>query len=308
MSSRRISRSARRLGYGVVIGVGLSTAASAQTTPTRILFVGNSFTHGRFAPVLNYNSASVTDENYGLPSTSPRYESQGDEPGQWGGIPGIFKKFADEAGLNYEVHIEAISSNTLQNHYAKALSVIAQPTWHKVVLQEYSTGALPTSRGGNRTGFYTASTNLEQAIHKANAQAEVYLYETWARADLVYPAGRTYAGLPVDSMFADLHRGYYGALVGNRHYAGVAPAGDAWLRAISSGVALRNPYSPDATKRNLWGIDNYHPSKWGAYLNACVLFYRTTGIDPRTLGASEQAAASLAITSAAAVALQQVAY
>jgi hypothetical protein len=307
MSSTRILRSAKWLGYGAVAWLGLGTPALAQTTPTRILFVGNSFTHGRFDPVRTYNSANVTDENFGLPSTSPRYESQADESGPWGGIPGIFKKFTDEAGLNYEVHIEAISAKTLQYHYANALSVIGQP-WHKVVLQEYSTGALPNSRGGNRTGFYAAGTSLAQAIHKANAQAEVYLYETWARADLVYPTGRTYSGLPVDTMFADLHKGYYGALAGNSHYAGVAPAGDAWLRAISSGVALRNPYSPDATKLNLWGADNYHPSKWGAYLNACVLFYRTTGVDPRTLGAGEQAAAALGITSTAAVALQQVAY
>jgi hypothetical protein len=307
MNSPCFLPSAKRLGYGAVILLGLRTPALAQPTPTRILFVGNSFTHGRFDPVRTYNSANVTDENYGLPSTSPRYESQADESGPWGGIPGIFKKFTNEAGLNYEVHIEAISAKTLQYHYTNALSVIAQP-WSKVVLQEYSTGALPTKHGGNRTGFYTAGTSLEQAIHKANTQAEVYLYETWARADLVYPAGSTYSGLPVDTMFADLHKGYYGALASNSHYAGVAPAGDAWLKAISSGVAMRNPYKPDATKLNLWGTDNYHPSKWGAYLNACVLFYRTTGVDPRTLGANEQAAAALGITATAAVALQQVAY
>jgi hypothetical protein len=196
----------------------------------------------------------------------------------------------------------------LQNHYTKALSVIAKPTWNKVVLQEFSTTPLPTSRGGNRSAFFTAATNLEQAVHKANPQAEVYLYETWARADLVYPAGQTYSGLPVDTMFTDLHKGYYQALASNSHYAGVAPAGDAWLSAITSGVATRNPYSPDVTKLNLWGGDEYHPSKWGSYLNACVLFYRTTGVDPRTLGANEQAAAALGITSTAAVTLQQLAY
>ena len=308
MNSFRCLLAAKRLGCGAVALLGLSTPALAQTTPTRILFVGNSFTHGRFAPVLNYNSANVTDENYGLPSTDPRYESNPGEPGPWGGIPGIFKKFTDEAHLHYEVHIEAISGNTLQNHYTKALSVIAKPTWDKVVLQEFSTTPLPTSRGGNRSAFFTAATNLEQAVHKANPQADVYLYETWARADLVYPTGKNYSGLPIDSMFTDLHKGYYQALASNSHYAGVAPAGDAWLSAILKGVATRNPYSPDATKLNLWGSDSYHPSKWGSYLNACVLFYRTTGVDPRTLGADEQAAATLGITSTAAVALQQLAY
>jgi hypothetical protein len=307
-----LSLAARRLGVCAIALLGLSTPALAQT-PTRILFVGNSFTHGRFDPVRTYNSASVTDENYGLPSTSPRYESVASEPGPWGGIPGIFKKFADQAGLNYEVSLEAISSNSLQDHYTKALTVIAQAKWNKVVLQDQSTYPLPNSRNGNRSAFYTGATSLEQAIHAANPQAQVYLYETWARADVTYQPptsanATSYYGLPLDSMTQDLHNGYYRQFFANGHYAGVAPAGDAWLRAIQAGVAMPNPYTPDATKLDLWGSDNYHPSKWGAYLNACVLFYRITGVDPRTLGASEQAAAGLGIAPTAAVALQQIAY
>ena len=302
------SLAARRLGSYAIALLGLSTAAQAQTAPTRILFVGNSFTHGRFNPVRQYNSANVTDENYGLPSTDPRYESVPSETGPWGGIPGIFKKFTDQAGLNYEVHIEAISGNSLQYHYANALSVIAQAKWNKVVLQEVSDRPIPTSRGGNRSAFYTGATSLEQAIHTANPAAQVYLYATWARADLTYPAGQPYSGLPIDSMTQDLHDGYYRAFFNSGRYAGVAPAGDAWLRAIQAGVAMRNPYNPDPTKLDLWGSDNYHPSIWGAYLSACVLFYRLTGVDPRTLGSTEQAAAALGITPTAAVALQQVAY
>jgi hypothetical protein len=294
---------ARQVGCLAATVLGLSTAAQAQT---RILFVGNSFVHGKFAPVIKYNLANVTDENAGLPSTDPRYESV--EPGPWGGIPGIFKKMTDQAGLNYEVHLEAISGNSLKDHNTKALSVIAQSKWNKVVLQEYSTTPLPTNRSGNRTEFYTYSTRLEQAVHAANPAAQLYLYETWARADKTYPAGSLYAGLPIDSMTLDLHRGYYQAFASNGHFAAVAPAGDAWLTAITSGLAMRNPYAPEAGKLNLWGTDNYHPSKWGSYLNACVLFGQITGLDPRTLGASEQAASELGIESATAVALQQIAY
>ena len=307
MVSLRFFPAAGRLGGIALALLSLSNAALAQT-PTRILFVGNSFTHGKYAPVLNYNSAAVTDENYGLPPTDPRYQSVASEPGPWGGIPGIFKKMTDEAGLNYEVHIEAISGNSLQYHYTNALSVIAQANWNKVVLQEVSDRPIPTSRGGNRSAFYTAATSLEQAIHTANPQTQVYLYETWARADLTYPTGQPYSGLPIDTMTADLHNGYYRAFFNNNRLAGVAPAGDAWLSAITTGVATRNPYTPDATKLNLWAVDYFHPSKWGSYLNACVLFYRITGVDPRTLGASEQAAVALGITSTAAVALQQLAY
>ena len=305
MVSQLLSLAARRLGGLAFALCGLSSVAAAQT---RILFVGNSFTHGKYAPVLNYNSANVTDENYGLPSTNPRYQSVASEPGPWGGIPGIFKKMTDEAGLNYEVHIEAISGNSLQYHYNNALSVIAQPTWNKVVLQEVSTRPIPDARGGNWLVFYDYSTRLEQAIHAANPAAQVYLYQTWARADLTYPANQSYSGLPIDTMTADLHRGYYRAFFSNSRYAAVAPAGDAWLRAITAGTATRNPYNPDPAKLNLWAVDYNHPSKWGSYLNACVLFYQITGVDPRTLGAGELAATALGIASTAAVALQQLAY
>jgi len=270
--------------------------------------VGNSFTHGKFAPVLNYNAANVIDENYGLPSSSPRYEATDNSGGQWSGIPGIFKKFADQAGLNYEVHLEALAGNSLENHYTKALSVINQAKWDQVVLQELSTGPLPSARGGNRNSLYTYSTKLEQTVHAANPAAQLYLYETWARADMTYPANSTYAGFPIDTMAQDLHRGTYAAFARDGHFVAVAPAGDAWMLAIKQGVAMPNPYSPVAGKLNLWGSDNYHPSKYASYLNACVLFYTITGVDPRTLGSAEQAASALSIAPATAATLQALAY
>jgi len=293
-----------RLAGFAACSLGFSSLASAQT---RILFLGNSFTHGKYAPVLNYNAANVVDENYGLPSSSPRYEATDNTGGQWSGIPAIFQKLTAQAGLNYEVHLEALAGKSLEYHYNNALSVIARP-WDKVVLQELSTGPLPASRGGARTSFYTYSTKLEQAVHQANAAAQLYLYETWARADMTYPAGSAYAGLPIDSMAQDLHRGTYAAFTRNGKFAAVAPAGDAWLAAINAGVAMSNPYKADATKLNLWGADNYHPSKYASYLNACVLLYTVAGVDPRTLGSGEQAAKDLGIAASTAVTLQQLAY
>lgn len=52
-------------------------------------------------------------------------------------------------------------------------------------------------------------------------------------------------------MTQDLHRGTYAAFTRNGHFAAVAPAGDAWLAAIASGVAMLNPYKPAAGKLNL---------------------------------------------------------
>jgi hypothetical protein len=272
--------------------------------PVTILFVGNSFLHGHFQPVQAYNAAAITDENF-RPGQRRGYEHGGTP---WGGIPGIFQKLTEEAGLRYEVHLDAISGQTLQFHYDSARAVIAQPKWDKVVLHDYSTGPVPARHGGQPARFATYATRLEQLVHTANPAAEVYLYQTWARADQTYPATGGYAGLPLDSMTSDLHAAYYRAAAQNGHMAGVAPVGDAWLRAIQAGVALRNPYAPEPSKLNLWGADNYHPSPAGAYLAACVLFGQITGKDPRKLGSEEQAAAALGLTPTEAKSLQNVAY
>lgn len=291
-----------------LLALTLLGSSRPPAKPVVILFVGNSFFHGAAQPVQGYNAAAITDENFTPTSKGQRQRQYQHEPGPWGGIPGIFKKLTDEAGLKYEVHIEALSGKALQFHYDSVLSIIQQPKWDAVVMHDYSTGPVPARHGGQPARFVTYANRLEQAIHTANPKAQVYLYETWARADQTYPATGGYAGLPIDSMTADLHRAYYREAARNGHFAGVAPAGDAWLRAIETGVALRNPYQPDASKINLWNKDNYHPSPAGAYLNACVLFGEITGCDPRHFGGQEQAAADLSLAPAQAVALQRVAW
>lgn len=286
----------------------LLCAARPASAQVRILFVGNSYTHGAFAPVLNYNAAAITDENYGLASSSPRYQSNPAEPGPWGGVPGIFKKFTDQAGLNYEVHIEAISAATLQQHHAGALTVVQQSQWHKVVLQEFSTRPLPVVRTGQPAAFVDYTSRLEQALHATSPTAQLYLYQTWGRADITYPSNQPYSGLPIDTMTQNLHDAYFRMASRTPGVAGVAPVGDAWLRAIQAGVASRNPYSPTAGLLDLWAPDRSHASKWGSYLAACVLFGQITGLDPRSLGGAEQAAAALGIAQTAAISLQQIAF
>lgn len=293
---------------GLSLGLAWPVGGWAQVQPNVILFVGNSFFHGKYQPVLAYNAARVTDENYGLPSSSPRCETLTGEPVVWGGIPGIFQQLTEEAGLNYEVHFEEINAKPLQYHCEHAMTIIQQPRWNTVVLQEHSMWALPTRRGGHPEGFQANATHLEQAVHAANREARVFLFQTWPRADLCYPAGTPYAGLPLDSMAQELHAAYYGLLRQNPNFAGIAPAGDAWQRALQTGVALPNPYATTPGKIDLWAEDHYHPSNWGAYLNACVLFAEITGHDPRALGGAELAAAALGIAPAAAVSLQRIAY
>jgi hypothetical protein len=300
--SMRHVRIIRLLAALSFVGAPHFATAQRPAKPTVILFVGNSFLHGQFQPVRSYNVAAVTDENAGIPAANPRSEGT---QGPYGGIPGIFKKLADEAGLNYEVHNELIGGKTLEFHYTNALAVINQPKWDMVVLQEFSAGPVPVARTGNPENFTKYADLLEQTIHSANKSAKIFLYETWARFDLTKGP---YIGEPIETMATDLHEGYYREFAHNGHFAGIAPAGDAWMRAIHANVAQADLAHPDSTKINLWGADSHHPSTYGAYLNALVLFGQITGKDSRALGAKEQAAAELGISPAMAVTLQRIAY
>ncbi|MDT5408660.1 MAG: trimeric autotransporter adhesin, partial [Mycobacterium sp.] len=158
----------------------------------------------------------------------------------------------------------------------------------------------------------------------ANAATDVYLYETWARPNMV--TGALVANtddttgavttttttapeyyLTLEAMTADLRAAYEGLAAANPIFAGVAPVGAAFLAAVQDGTAMRNPYAPDAGKIDLWWDDNLHASKYGSYLSGLTLFGTLTGLDPRSLGAAEHVASDLGITQAVAAALQNVA-
>lgn len=318
--------------------LALSSSGSGSdggSAPQRILFVGDSFTHGRYAPVRQYQSGGVVgdangtplviDENFG--QTGARAEVA-PETGPWGGIPGIFARIAAEVGLPYEVHLEAISETSLENNYAVAKSVIAQPIWNAVVLQELSTRPLSSTltmdTTSNPSNFCGSVQTIEAAVHAAAPAAEVYLYETWARADMAMQL----AGAPTQANFAaayaeDLvtisdayHDIYYRAATLDGHIAAVAPVGEAWMLAWNAGVANPDPFVGTSTAPSLWyGLnatndpmiktaDERHPSIYGAYLSALVLLRQIAGVDVTTLGGNELAAKDLGIASAIAVALQ----
>jgi hypothetical protein len=279
-------------------GLTLFTQISQAADPTTILFIGNSFTHGNYAPTLHYNAANVTDLN----GTG------------YGGVPGIFKKITDEAGLDFNVSIEAVSGQSLQYHYQNKLSLIGSQSWDDVVMHDYST--LNAADAGNPANLYQYSKLLEQYIHdpgtnsKANPSANVYLMETWARADQVYntPGGH-WNGTSIEQMGSDLHNAYYEAAAQDPNIAGVIPVGDSFLLAIHNNVADRDPYDGiDPGKINIWNVDSYHASAWGSYLEALTEFGQITGLDPRSVGADDQAAIDLGISATQAVALQDIAF
>ena len=311
----------------------LMTAAPADWTvpllPTgavRILFVGDSFTHGRYLPVRTYNSAGVTDENYNLPSSNARAESTS-EPGPYGGMPGIFKELTTEAGLNYDVHIAAISSTSLASAYGYESQVIANPEWNAVVLQELSYKPLPPSLSGtsssNPNSFCGSVQTIEQGLHAVNPSASVYLYSHWARADeaeALATGGTTYA-TGLSELFSSLHNVELQAAANDGKVAGVAPVGDAWQAAMTAGYFQSNPYTTTSgifpwflyqagsnPSTSSSAPDYLHPSIYGAYLSALVLFEEITGQNSTLLGSGEAAAAALGISGTVAVELQGIAH
>jgi hypothetical protein len=214
--------------------------------------------------------------------------------------------------------------------------VIVQPKWDAVVLQELSAKPLPSaltnnSRLSNPAAFCSSVQAIEQAVHGTAGNAKVYLYETWARGDLAetLAGGDPGASGFSSSFLSDLtaltdanHYAYYSAAAHDGAIAAVAPAGEAWQMAWSQGHANPDPFvtSGSSGLPSLWyGInavndpqitspDYMHPSIFGAYLSGLVLFQQITGVDARTLGASEIAAQQLGIPAAMATQLQQIAW
>jgi hypothetical protein len=130
---------------------GLSVGPAAAD-PVNILFVGNSYTHGRYEPALGYNaapgdtlgdalvhdllcpSAPCTGAEGVAPVTPTRANTPGatllaklatlqanpalqyTEVGPFGGVAGLFLQLTKEAGLEYDVSLIAVSSATLRGY------------------------------------------------------------------------------------------------------------------------------------------------------------------------------------------------
>ena len=264
-------------------------AAAQVPHPRTILFVGNSFTQGALSPVRRYRPDSVVDLT---------------REGQ-GGMPALFKTFADQAGLSYSVSHETQGGQSLGFHYEQRRRLIDR-AWDVVVLQEYST--LDSARPGDPTTYTRDARRLAKMFTRANPVVEILLLATWSRADLVHGPGSPWSGRGITAMASDLAATARAIDAGSPEIDGVVPVGEAWNRAFAARIADPNPYDGIAFGQvDLWAHDQYHASTQGYYLEALVVFGKVTGVDPQTLGERERAADDLGIAPALAVALQRVA-
>lgn len=268
----------------------VAAPAVAQTQVERtILFVGNSFTFAAPSEVWRYRPDLVQDlNNDGV-----------------GGVPALFKAFADQAGYTFRVSLETSSGQTLRFHYKERRQRIDR-AWDHVVLQEHS--LLDPERPGSNQQTETYAAKLARLFRKRNPDVDIHLVSTWSRPDLVFSKPSPWRGQPIYSMAQDLDRAVHDAAASAPVRARVAPVGLAFNRAVQDGVADGDPYDGiDPGRLNLWAADNYHGSKYGYYLDALTIFGSVTRYDPRRLGAGEMAARDLGITAEQAVALQGVA-
>lgn len=359
-----------------------TTAQQAAASPIDILFVGNSYTHGRYDPALNYNAGAasntsnsvvhdllcpgtgttctsgVEDAPVVVPTSSTpggtlagqlaylqaHTSSQYTEVGPFGGVAGIFLQLTEEAGLNYNVSLMAVSSATLTGYAnnsgneAGDLSLIENSKYSKVVLQDQSFQPLPTTitvnglsvpTRGSPTSFNSGVTRLINDIDAADSaghtpNAAITLFETPPIASYGYTSSNPNAPIfgsstvaqqhgnkayapyvgdtnPIAAMAADLHNAYESAAstynAGNptASHVSVALAGDAWVSAIDQGLAQQDPFlvNEPTGEVDLWDSNpllacctvpiGYHPSVYGDYLNALVLFGQITGDNPETV-------------------------
>ena len=170
-------------------------AAAADTdaigVATRILFVGNSYTFGRVDPVMSYNAANVHDLTAAFNATSPAGTNSypigtvgfgSFEQHPWGGVPGVFKKMTDQAGLNYDVSLSTRNAATLRGQFLNTANAtwdlrgnVASQSWDSVVLQAQSDEPLPVGKGknANPTAFTAYATQFEKFIHTGTVAGTV---------------------------------------------------------------------------------------------------------------------------------------
>ena len=279
-----------RLVAAAVVSVVLGVVAlQAQTGPS-ILFVGNSFTFGAGSAVKFYRAETVTDLN-----------SEG-----IGGVPALFKSFADQAGLLYDVYLETRGGSGLDFHLENKLGVIGRRPWDIVVMHGQST--LDFDRPRDPAKLVATSRQMAEFLRARNPNVEIHLMATWSRADQTYPPQGAWAGQPIEVMARDV-RAANDKAAAAPNVKSVIPVGEAWTRAMQTGVADPNPYDGiQPGKVNLWTYDHYHASTHGYYLEALVVFGRITGRDPRSLGENECSGYELGLPRNEIKALQQVAF
>ena len=149
---------------------GATSSAPAKAAPKTILFIGNSFTQGAHSAARNWRAGSVTDLNNA----------------GYGGVPALFKLFAEQAGLDYRVSLETQGGKSLGFHYEERRQLFDR-SWDIVVLQEFST--LDRAKPGDPADYMRNVGRLAALFKARNPAVDIRLAAAWTRADQIYKPG-----------------------------------------------------------------------------------------------------------------------
>jgi hypothetical protein len=271
--------------------MALAVVTAEAQEPRTVLFIGNSFTFGSGSAVRYWRASAVTDLN--------------DEG--TGGVPALFESFTDQVGLPYDVYLETRGGSAFDFHLQEKIAEITSRPWDVVVAHSYST--LDRDAPNDPTDLLATGRELSDVLHERSPAVELYVTATWSRPDMTYVEGTPWHGKAIDVMGSDVDRAYDRLAAEVPGVRAVNPVGEAFNRAIRTGVADGNPYDGiDAGTVDLWTFDHYHASTYGYYLHALVVFGNVTGVDPLALGRGECSAYELGMSADQAEALQQVAH
>src|SRR5579864_6256856 len=140
-----------------------ATAIGRAANGGSILFIGNSFTFGSGSAVHYYRNHTVADLNHeGV-----------------GGVPALFKVFADQAGLKFDVALETRGGVGIDFHLQNKKAEITSRAWDIVVAHGYST--LDQEKPRDPAKLVATSRELADLLRARNPKADLFLTSTWSR-------------------------------------------------------------------------------------------------------------------------------
>ena len=192
----------------VIAMVGWASVSSAQVkAPARVLFIGNSYTHGNNLPALFTNMVNSAGEKVPLVKSY---------------TPGGY---------------------TLIKHSKdpKALALIDEGNWDVVVLQGNSQEAARSEESeSTRNDFLTGGMSLGKRILEKSPHARIILYQTWARHPDFWktPESKSGVGSSPEEMQKRTQKWYAQLASDIPGGATVAPVGDAWAMSYAKNPGL----------------------------------------------------------------------
>jgi hypothetical protein len=203
----------------------------------RVLFIGNSFTIGSAAPVVQHN----------------------------GGVAKLFEAIAQAKGRKAYGHSVASGGKSWAWHLAqpRTADALAYRVWDWGVLQDESTRPTHT---GNVAAFMRDGETFSDRIAVNSPHAGLILFETWARPQSFYGPrpGHDFAG-PAQ-MLAELHQSYARL---RDDLAQRDPAREVRVALVGTAFARCQAEFPAI---NLTARDNHHSTPAGYYLAALVIY------------------------------------